>query len=171
MKEKVKKIIIPAVAGALLILGIVFDKKEESPPRFEAEPETFSNDIIVEIKGEVKYPGIYQIFGDARIYDLVVLAGGLTADADTASLNMADFLRDGAAVFVPSKKEVQTDKISLNHASLEELMTLKGIGETKAKSIIEYREQHGGFKSIDEVKNVKGISENLFEQLKEFLSL
>lgn len=171
MKEKLKKIIIPLLAVALLLLGFFFRKEEETQPRIEGNEESAGAEIIVEIKGEVRYPGVYQVSGDARVYELVRIAGGFTSAANTESVNLADFLKDGCSIYVAPRVEAQKGKISLNRASLEELMTLKGIGEVRAQSIIDYRELHGGFKTIDELKNVQGISENLFEQIKEFLTL
>lgn len=171
MIAKYKKIIIPVIVAVLIALGIFFKKDKEVPMVIHGNQEAPSNDVIVEIKGEVKYPGLYQLSSQARIYDLVQLAGGFTADADTDSVNMAEVLKDGTVIYVGTKKSNQRGKISLNQATLEELMTLKGIGEVKAQNIIEYRERVGGFNSINELKNVQGISENLFEQIKEYLCL
>ena len=82
-----------------------------------------------------------------------------------------DNIENDACIEPETSIETQTSKISINNASLEELMTLSGIGEAKAKSIIEYREQNGGFNSIEDIKNVTGIGDALFDQIKENITL
>ncbi len=170
MKEKFKKIIIPLVILILIVFGFFFKKEEENQETINNDIPVPISDIIIEIKGEVKYPGLYQISSTARVYEVINIAGGFTADADYSVLNLAEKVKDGSVIHIASRKKSE-NKISLNYASLEELMTLKGIGEVKARSIIDYREAVGRFRSLDELKNVQGISENLFEQIKEQLIL
>lgn len=171
MKAKVKKLIIPLVIIMMIVLGIIFSKDKEIPNIISPEQEIISSDVVVEIKGEVKYPGLYQVSGDARIYDLIQIAGGFTAKADPDSVNLAAKIKDGTVIYVSGRQTSEKTKISLNHATLEELMTLNGIGEVKARNIIDYREKVGRFNTVDELKYVQGISENLFEQIKEYLCL
>lgn len=142
--------------------------------------------IVVEIKGEVKKPDVYTLNENAIIKELIEAAGGLTENADLRDVNRAKKLQNHELVYIKNKNEIDIDgkdislesninsseKISndivnINGATLEELKTLKGIGDSKAKSIIEYRENNGGFKSIEDIKNVTGIGEKMFEEIKE----
>lgn len=139
--------------------------------------------IKVDIKGAVKKPMVYTIHKDKRVSDLINLAGGLNENADTLRLNLSKKLNDEEVIYVYQKGEedksnilnssIETNnmvkdnkdnknkegKINLNTASIDELKTLPGIGDSKANSIIEYREENEGFKSVDDLKNVSGIGE------------
>ncbi|MGH4051015.1 MAG: helix-hairpin-helix domain-containing protein [Clostridium sp.] len=137
--------------------------------------------IKVDIKGAVKNPGVYEIKQGSRVTDLIELAGGGTSDADLDATNLSAKLNDEDCIVIARKGEeaktqiiqnspgggaTSTSKtnekdsiININTASEEELMTLTGIGEAKAGVIIEYREQNGGFKSVDELTKVGGIGE------------
>lgn len=141
--------------------------------------------IVVEIKGEVKKPDVYILNENSIIKDLIEAAGGLTKDADLSNINRAKKLQNHDLIYIANKNEAvkgiqstesssnSTDKqnsdkrININTATIEELKTLNGIGDVKAKGIIEYREKNGGFKSIDDIKNVTGISDKMFEKIKE----
>ncbi|MBD7910616.1 MULTISPECIES: helix-hairpin-helix domain-containing protein [Clostridium] len=136
--------------------------------------------IVVEIKGEVNKPNVYWLSEDSIVEDLIKEAGGLTNGADLTKLNRADKLKDHECIVVPNKNQVNETNISgsktdlsrsnlinINTANETELDTLPGIGLTRAKDIIRYREEKGGFKSIEDLKNVKGIGESSFEKLKD----
>ncbi len=141
--------------------------------------------IVVEIKGEVKKPDVYILNENAIIKDLIEAAGGLTENADLTNINRAKKLQNHDLIYIANKNEAikgnqsaesgssskdtgnSDKKININTANLEELKTLNGVGDAKAKSIIEYREKNGGFKSIDDIKNVTGITEKMFEKIKE----
>lgn len=145
--------------------------------------------IVVEIKGEVKKPDVYILNENAIIKDLIEAAGGLTENADLTNINRAKKLQNHDLIYIANKNEVikgsqstessssskdtgnSDKKININTANLEELKTLNGVGDAKAKSIIEYREKNGGFKSIDDIKNVTGISEKMFEKIKEQIEI
>ena len=99
---------------------------------------------------------------------LIEKAQGVTSSADLSSLSLNEPILAGDLIVIPKKAEIE--KISLNSATLEQLMTLNGIGESKAQKIIEYRTQTP-FKSIEEIMNVKGIGEKLFEKNKDRLAL
>lgn len=139
--------------------------------------------VYVDIKGAVHHPGAYQVNGEQRIGNVIQKAGGYTDDADTSQVNLALKVRDQMVVYIPHKGEkipisneimglnadinstkTQTGsysngKVNLNLATIDQLKGLTGIGEKKAQKIIEYREQHGQFKSVDELKNVNGFGE------------
>lgn len=144
-------------------------------------------EIVVEIKGEVKNPNIYRLNENNIIQDLIDKAGGLTEFADISKINRAEKLKDHSAIVIPNKNDGACQMtlgnsssaldangntlININTANDSELQNLPGIGPSKAKSIIEYREKNGGFKSIDDIKNIKGIGESLFEKLKDKITI
>ena len=142
--------------------------------------------ITVDVKGAVKAPGIYDLPVGSRVNDAVQKAGGLTEQADSKSLNLAQKVSDEALVYVPTKGEEvasqQTSsgtasstskdkKINLNKASLEELKQVKGLGGKRAQDIIDYRESNGKFKSVDELKKVSGIGAKTIEKLKDYVTV
>ncbi len=122
----------------------------------------------VEIKGEVKNPGVYEVDYDATIEEIIALSGGVLDEGDTSNLNMALNIENGGVIVV-GKISAKT-KISLNNASLEELTTLSGIGPSTAQKIIDYRNEHP-FKTIEEIMQVKGIKEKLFAKIKDDICL
>ena len=142
--------------------------------------------IVVEIKGEVKKPDVYTLNENAIIKELIEAAGGLTENADLSNINRAKKLQNHDLVYIANKnditkdaqntnsesntsnnKEISNTIVNINTATIEQLKTLNGIGDSKAKSIIEYREQSGGFKSKEDIKNVTGIGEKMFERIKD----
>lgn len=157
--------------------------------------DNYTNEkIVVEIKGEVKRPDVYEIDKGSRINDLIEKAGGITEEADLSNINRALYLKDGECVVIKNlnhkeKEDVEElnkgvieksvdlnedekeDIVDINKASKEELMNLKGIGESKAEDIIEYREKIGYFKKIEELKEVKGIGEKTFDNIKDKISI
>ncbi|MFZ7334060.1 helix-hairpin-helix domain-containing protein [Streptococcus pluranimalium] len=145
-----------------------------------------SRTITVDIKGAVKKPGVYELPSDSRVNDAILLAGGVTAEADRQSVNFAQKLNDEAVVYVASQGEnisvvatnttvtsrVETagdssDKVNLNTATLADLQTISGIGQKRAQDILDYRDSNGGFKSVDDLSNVSGIGEKTLEKLRE----
>ena len=124
----------------------------------------------VEIKGEVKKPGVYQVKWDANMQDVIDHAGGLKETADTSSLSLARIVDPREVIVIPIRKDEQEQKISINTASLEQLQTLPGIGPKMAERIIEYRSQTS-FSSLEQLKEVKGIGDKTFERLQEFICL
>ena len=153
------------------------DEKEESPEQ---------DLITVDVKGAVKSPGIYDLPVGSRVHDAVQKAGGLTDEADSKSLNLAQKISDEALVYVPTKGEEAASqqaasgttpstskekKINLNKASLEELKQVKGLGGKRAQDIIDHREANGKFKSVDELKKVSGIGAKTIEKLKDYVTV
>lgn len=164
------------------------------PPDTEEQRDIIVTDrngaIVVHICGAVVMEGVYSLPAGSRVSDGIAAAGGFCEGADTAYHNLAAYLADGQKVYVPTLEEtgevsleeriavndgeggaqVQDTgnrKVNLNTAGLTELMTLSGIGAAKAESILQYREKVGPFQSIDELKNVSGIGEAMFERIKE----
>ena len=145
---------------------------------------TVSTVIYVDVKGEVHHPGVYQMKAENRVKDLIEAAGGFTPLADNQKLNLAQLLEDQMVIVVPKKgeevnseldqaptsqkKEVGKEgKVNINTATVEELKTLKGIGEKKAEAIIEYRKKNGSFKNKEELMKVRGIGKKLYESFQE----
>ena len=149
--------------------------------------EPLEQDLItVDVKGAVKSPGIYDLPVGSRVHDAVQKAGGLTEQADSKSLNLAQKVSDEALVYVPSKGEEAASqqatsgtpsstskekKVNLNKASLEELKQVKGLGGKRAQDIIDHREANGKFKSVDELKKVSGIGAKTIEKLKDYVTV
>ena len=142
--------------------------------------------ITVDVKGAVKSPGIYDLPVGSRVNDAVQKAGGLTEQADSKSLNLAQKISDEALVYVPTKGEEAASqqagsgtasstskekKVNLNKASLEELKQVKGLGGKRAQDIIDHRESNGKFKSVDELKKVSGIGAKTIEKLKDYVTV
>lgn len=150
------------------------------------------NKIIVEIKGEVAKPDVYQLEEGSIIKDLIDMAGGVTEEADLSRINRAEELLNHELIIIGnindetessvvqnnstySSNGNNSDKgstlININTADLEQLKEITGIGNIKAQSIIDYREANGGFKSLEELKNVDGIGDKTFEKIKEQITL
>ncbi|WP_144787392.1 helix-hairpin-helix domain-containing protein [Lysinibacillus fusiformis] len=145
--------------------------------------EAVQQQIFVDIKGAVMYPGVYELQPDNRIIDAIQLAGGYIENADTQFVNHAQKVQDEMVVYIPIKGEQLEDattnllispmesenkdrKININIADTEILTTLPGIGPSKAQSILSYREENGRFQTIDDLRNVSGIGEKTFEKIK-----
>jgi competence protein ComEA len=145
--------------------------------------------IYVHVCGAVVNPGVYQVPEKARIIECIEAAGGLTLEAADDYINQAGKAEDGQRIYIPTQAELkelsldeyisgdnnnQTDetaekKININTADEKELMSLPGIGQAKAKSIIEYRKMHGDFKDPADLMNIPGIKEGLFARIKDLV--
>ena len=163
------------------------DSSSEKEVKKEEKEEPLEQDLItVDVKGAVKSPGIYNLPVGSRVHDAVQKAGGLTEEADSKSLNLAQKVSDEALVYVPTKGEEAASqqaasgttpstskekKVNLNKASLEELKQVKGLGGKRAQDIIDHREANGKFKSVDELKKVSGIGAKTIEKLKDYVTV
>ncbi len=147
----------------------------------EKTPKTVSSkEIKVHVTGAVAKAGVYSFTTEDRIDDAVRVAGA-TANADLSQLNLAQRLSDGQKIVVPAYGESpvapasgnasEGTLVNINTASEKELSTLPGIGETRAKAIIAYREEHGGFQQIEDLKEVSGIGEKSLEKLTPHVTL
>lgn len=132
--------------------------------------------IYVQVSGAVAAPGVYQLPEGSRVFEVVELAGGMTEEADMNSLNQAQVLSDGQMIYLYAVGEQQAvgssetaqkdDRLDINTATAEELMALPGIGQSKAESIIAFREEHGAFEKTEDIMNIEGIKEGVFSKLK-----
>lgn len=142
--------------------------------------------VYVDICGAVRYPGVYELDGDARVFEAVELAGGLLEEACVQAVNQAEKLQDGQKVYIPTKEEweeagmlpgtgeetpVSDGLVNINTADATELCSLPGVGESRAQAIIQYREEHGNFGSIEEIQNVSGIKNGLFLKMKDLIKV
>ncbi len=161
-----------------------FHLSEDDKNTTEAAEEV-TEMIKIYITGQVKKPGVIEVEEGSRLIDAIELAGGLLDDADMKKINLALKVQDEGMYIIPRIGEeidgelnqgmVDTGqsggKVNINRATAEELETLHGIGPAKAKAIIDYREKHGPFKAIDEIKNVSGIGEKTFEKLQDSITI
>lgn len=139
--------------------------------------------IYVHICGEIKKPGVYTFEKEPRVIDVVEKAGGFTKKAKQDCVNMAQLVADGTQLFIAgkekvsqqreqeAKEELDSGKVNINTASKEELMTLSGIGESKAAQILTYRETIGRFAKIEDIKNISGIKDGVFSKIKDYITV
>ena len=121
----------------------------------------------------VQVSGVYELSGEPRIFHAILMAGGLREDADVSSLNQAEKISDGQKIVIKTRDEVAMEaatsaddgKVNINTADAKTLMTLPGIGESKANSIIKYRESKGSFNSIEDIKNISGIKDGVYNKI------
>jgi competence protein ComEA len=133
---------------------------------------------------------MYEVTSDMRVLNVIDMAGGLKEIADDSQVNFSQRIEDQMVIYIPVEGEELSEtviagtnsntaniskdeegKINLNQATKEELMTLSGVGEKKAEKIIEYREENGSFKTIEDLKNVNGFGEKSFESLEKYISI
>ena len=180
--EPAKETNLPAEVAA-----VSKDSSSEKEIKKEEKEESAEQDLLtVDVKGAVKSPGLYDLPVGSRVHDAVQKAGGLTEEADSKSLNLAQKISDEALVYVPTKGEEvasqqaasgttpstsKDKKVNLNKASLEELKQVKGLGGKRAQDIIDHREANGKFKSVDELKKVSGIGAKTIEKLKDYVTV
>ena len=158
------------------------EQEESASSQTEIQEERL---LYVYVCGQVKNPGVYTLPEGSRIYDVFSLAGGFTEFAATDYWNQARLLKDGEMIYVPSREETQgrpieeaeggktqeSGKVNINTASKEELMTLPGIGEVKALAILAYRQEHGSFSTLEELKQVEGIKDAVFIKIKAYIEI
>lgn len=187
---KTKIIIGIAIVIAIVVIGLYFYKESKNDYTYdetlavtqenEEVTEEENEEITIHIIGEVKYPGIVILKSGQRIVDAIEAAGGETDEADLNKLNLAQILSDGDKIYVPNKTDEIEDykdttgkssTVNLNTATLEELTSLPGIGESTAQKIIDYRKENGKFKTIEDLKNVSGIGESKFDNIKDKITV
>lgn len=171
------------------------DKKEEKEESKDNIPTT---KVTVDIKGMINNPGVYEVDSNSRVNDVITLAGGLKEGADTSNINLAKIVSDEMTIIIYSTEEVlekfkqevcicnypyiennacinnndnNSNLININTATIEELTALTGIGDVKAEAIIKYRNEVGKFKTKEELLNVDGIGESLFEKIKDDITV
>ena len=188
---------LPAVssqtAGSAVLEGTVHEDVVHDGASFDgavSETEAMDPAFVVHVCGEVVNPGIYELPAGSRIYEAVKAAGGFTENAAEESVNLASPIEDGVQIRIYSKDEAETlaagaapfdgfeasgegkePVVNLNTATKEELMTLSGIGESRAEDIIRYREENGGFQNIEDIMKVSGIKDAAFQKIKDRITV
>jgi competence protein ComEA len=184
--QKVSKQLLIALAGVVAVASLVLvavNRPEPPTGEFSVSADETANEVIeqflyVHVVGEVLSPGMYQLPIGARLVDAVFAAGGLTEDADNASVNLARELTDGEQILVFSISQegeaagtTSSGLVSLNRAGDKELEELPGIGPALAGRIIAWREANGGFKSVQDLLKVSGIGESLLAGVIDLVTL
>lgn len=176
------------VCGILYVLLVSADEQEQAviaqAEVKDTSPGTTESNIkptiYVQICGAVKKEGVYQVSEGTRVFEILEMAGGLTEDADADVVNQAREAIDGERILFPTIQEVENGTfvteevptlVHINTANKEQLMTLPGVGEAKALSIIAFRETNNGFKTIEEIMQVDGIKESMFNKIKDLITL
>jgi competence protein ComEA len=177
-----------AVALGVRLVGSGAGSRDPQPiasgptPAASGRPPGTGPALLVQVAGQVERPGVYRVAAGARVNDAVTHAGGLTRRADPAGVNLVARLQDGQQVVVPRRGAAvaaatggatgatgaapSAGPVSLSSATVAQLDTLDGIGPTLAQRIVEYRQSHGGFSSVDQLRQVDGIGEKRFAALK-----
>ncbi len=175
--------------------GVVVDRSQSSSEQTESGggAEVAAPDLIyVHVVGAVEAPGMVELQSGSRVSDAVNAAGGFASDADQLSVNLARQVSDGEQIVVGSTQTSAVDsasgespsgsgadagstvvsgKVNINTATADQLTTLKGIGESTAQKIIDYRQQNGSFKSIEDIKNVSGIGDKKYAAIKDSITV
>ena len=176
---KRKLIIGIVIIVSFFLLRTLLDSSDQKVEPNQSQTPVFQKQstILVHLKGEVKYPGIYEINESMRLFELIDIAGGLLESADANSLNLVSEVFDGMVIIIPrysiadqNTSEV-CNKISINTATVDELVQLSGIGEARARSIVSYRQEKGRFSSIEDLLNISGISETILLAIKDDICL
>ncbi len=140
------------------------------------KPEKAADPVVIDIKGEVRHPGVYHLLEGDRVEDAVNKAGGFTSEADWTQVNLASKAVDGMMIIIPKAGEQpgagavssgaeSSGKVNINRATLEQLQKIPGIGPAKANAIFEYREKNGPFKTPEALLEVSGIGEKSLEKM------
>lgn len=165
------------------------EEEAQDTKKQDAQENGRSEMVTVHVCGAVADPGVYTLPAGARACEALELAGGFAEGADREYLNLAAILEDGRQLRIPTEEETkngliqeeddekmysgseQDTRVHINSAEKEELMTLPGIGESKADSILEYRKEHGSFGSVDELKNITGIKDGVLDKIRDKITL
>ena len=173
------------------------DTQEEGNYQEDSSKNNSKEDLIyVDLGGAVKHPGVYQLKKGSRVFEVIALAGGFTEDAYLRNINQAEIVLDGQQIYIYTVEEaktlledgtekgielsgnlnsthanVSTDKVNINFADKATLMTLNGIGSTRADAILQYRASHGRFKKIEDLMLVEGIKEKTYEKIKDCITV
>ena len=131
-----------------------------------------SNLILVNVQGKVKFPGIYTLNQEKYLYEIIDMAGGLLNSADVKNINLVQLIDQSCTINILGIEENKENVlININYASFEQLLLLPGIGESYANKIIDYRLNVGLFKTIEDIKLIPGIKDNVYNQIKDKITV
>lgn len=200
-KNKIIKIAVASIIGILAIGYYFLNNKSENTYENvlsneiivenvakEEKNEEEKNLIKVYVTGEVNSAGVIELEEGARIEDAIEGAGGITLNANLKNINLAYELTDGEKIYIPNISEQEEDveevtvltentsnsskgKININKATVSELTSIPGVGNSTAEKIVSYRDKNGKFSSIEDIKNVSGIGDAKYEKLKDYISV
>jgi competence protein ComEA len=169
--------------GVFQAEGASVEISSETGQETKAAPE----EVYVHVCGAVKKAGLYKLPAGARVGDAVDKAGGFTKNANQDAVNLAAFLSDGQQIYIPYESEAARsgpvpssedslpdtgqNRVNINTAQEAELTSLSGIGESKALAILEYRREHGSFSSPEDIRNVPGIGDGIYNRIKDLITV
>lgn len=186
MKEQIKKYwlygIIVAVVAVLLLIPKETPIVDSVSGATVYEEEIVVEYIYVDLKGQVKNPGVYKLDYGARLFQVINLAGGLTDEANSLLVNMSILLDDEMSIYIPSihdplpvvvfpDEDTEDQLIDINQAGITLLETLPGIGPSTAQNIVDYRDEYGYFEAIEDIMNVPNIGESTYENIKDLITV
>jgi competence protein ComEA len=165
----VKKLLPFLMVGLIIVFLVILPRiKTDTKPKTIQMPVM----IQVEIRGAIHMPGVYEVVEGTTLETLIDYAMGVHPAADLQTLNLTTPLTDGVKYVIPYKNQDESSsKININQATLEQLMTLPGIGKVTAQKIIDFRVQSGPFMRIEDIQLVSGIGAQTFEQIKALITL
>lgn len=200
-RKKMKKLILPIGVLALLVFLFIQRQFLSATPSAEPIQPSLLNDtnlteaveiknneenntIFIEVKGAVTKPGVYELKNGDRVLTAIELAGGYLPESDSKTINHAQKVEDEMIIYVPmigEELEIPANSssmdssgnqlVNINKADMQGLTSLPGIGPAKAEAIISYREENGGFKSVQDLMEVTGIGEKTFEKLETYITV
>ncbi|MEJ6951117.1 helix-hairpin-helix domain-containing protein [Natronospora cellulosivora (SeqCode)] len=176
-----RNMVYSSISSDRLLSSEVDNPYEPADDRVNADREK----IVVHVAGEVFFTGVYELPQGSRVIDAINLAGGSKSTADLDSINLAAIIKDEQKIYIPSVTEdslinhsnsnpaihASSNKININTATAMELQKLNGIGESRANSIIKYRNENGSFRSIEEIKNISGIGDRILDNIREEITI
>lgn len=185
--------ILTGILLSVLLIGcgtskdIISWQQEETQVYEEAAEVVTSSQVYVYVYvcGAVQQPGVYEVLEGSRLYEVLEKAGGMLESADDMYLNLAREVKDGEQIVVLTVEQTKTVDgsvmtetsgsakrlVNINTASIEELTTISGIGESRARAIVDYREQYGAFQTVEAVMKVSGIKEALYAKIKDKITV
>ena len=195
-RENLKRIVVLSALIVVLLIAFAVKNAAQTPvitsEEADASTDITTGTIFVDIGGAVKNPMLAELPEGSRVEDAIEEAGGLKNDADLSSINRAEFLNDGDKIYIPetassgdssdtgdsgsgvsvssSSGKSANGKININTADSATLQEISGIGPVTAQKIIDYRSDNGRFKTIEDIKNVSGIGDKTFENLKDYIT-
>ncbi|AME08060.1 helix-hairpin-helix domain-containing protein [Bacillus siamensis] len=189
MRRNLKILGVCLAAGAVFICIWLFRPEKEEPVKQQSvlgqtasasgtdKTDTADDKIMIDMKGAVRNPGVYEMKAGDRVTQAIEKAGGLKEKADELNVNLAEQLQDGTVVYIPSEGEEENRPktaagekedapVNINTATLDELQAISGVGQKKAEAIIAYREENGRFQTAEDLMKVSGFGEKSFERIK-----